>query len=110
MNSTDTPIFKMGIDILPIPVEPTSTATTKKTNLTNPLAVIMKDVQLNLRYLKMKEKDVDKEPEVDEQILANLHRLFEEIEVGCCSNDQKKKLTTNAGHLKNALCFVQIHW
>ena len=70
----------------------------------------LKEVQLDLRYLKMKEKDIDKEPEVDEQILANVYEVFKEIELGYCSNDQKEIMQTNAGHLKNTLCFVQKHW
>ena len=110
MNSTDTPIFKKGIDILLSPVEPVSSTTTKKTKLINPLAVIMKDVQLKLYYLKIDEEDMDVEPEVDEQIRANLYKLLEEIDVGYCSNDQKKQLVTNTLHIKNALCFVQKHW
>ena len=110
MNSPDTPIFKMGIDILLTPVETTPDTTTKKTKLINPLAVLMKEVQLELRYLELTEKDVDKEPEVDEQILAKLYGLFMEMEVGYYNNDQEEKLIKNAGHLKNTLCFVQKYW
>ena len=109
MNSTDTPIFEMGIDILLTPVEQIST-TNKTKKIIDARALLMKEVQLDLRYLKMKEEDIDKEPEVDEHILANVYGLFEEIEVGYCSNDQKKKLLTNAENLKNTLCFVQKHW
>ena len=110
MNSTNTPIFKKGIDILLTLVEPAPTTTTKKTKLIDARAVLMKEVQSDLRYLTMKEEDIDKEPEVDEQVLASLYGLFKEIEVRYCSNDQKEKLSTNAGHIKNALCFVQKHW
>ena len=81
MNSTDTPIFKMGIDIALKSVEPESTTTKKKTKIVDAQALFMKEVQLDLRYLKMKEKDIDKEPEVDEQILWEAAWTFGEPQI-----------------------------
>lgn len=110
MNSTDTPIFKMGIDIALKSVEPESTTTKKKTKIVDAQALLMKEVQLDLRYLEMKEMDIDKEREINEQVLAKVYEVFKEVELGYHSNDQKEMLLTNAEKLKNTLCFVQKHW
>ena len=36
--------------------------------------------------------------------------MFEKIELGCCSNDQKEQLIKNAGHLMKSLCFIRKYW
>ena len=65
---------------------------------------------MDLRYLEMKELDIDKEREINEQVLAEVYEVFKEVELGYHSNDQKEMLITNAEKLKNTLCFVQKYW
>ena len=55
-------------------------------------------------------KDANKEPQIDEKILDRVCEVFEEIELGCCSNDQKEQLIKNAGHLMKSLCFIRKYW
>ena len=107
MNSKSTPIFDKGIDILLSPIEPSST-NTKKARTVCAHALLMKQVQLELTYVKREEEDAgDEEPQINHQTLDKVYELFEEIELGYWSNDQKKQLIKNAEHLMKSLCFVQ---
>ena len=106
LNSKSTPIFDKGIDILLSPIEPSST-NTKKARTVCAHALLMKQVQLELTYVKREEEDAGEEPQINHQTLDKVYELFEEIELGYWSNDQKKQLIKNAEHLMKSLCFVQ---
>ena len=108
MNSNDTPIFKKGIDIILKPIQP-ATTTAKKTKVCAH-AVLMKRAQMELNYCRREVKDVNKEPEINEQTLDKVYEFFEEIELGYWSNDQKHNLTKNGDHLMKVLCFIQKYW
>ena len=109
LNSHSTPIFDKGIDILLSPIEHSS-ANAKKAKTICAQAMLMNQVQLELTCCKRIMKDANKEPQIDEKILDRVHEVFEEIELGCWSNDQKEQLIKNAGHLMKSLCFIRKHW
>ena len=109
LNSSATPIFDKGIDVVLSPIEPSST-NTKKNKTVCAHSLLMNKVHLELKYLSRVENEVGKEPEINEQVLDKLYELFEEIALGYWSNDQKIQLTKNAVHLMKSLCFIQKHW
>ena len=110
MNSASTPIFDKGIDILlsQIELEPITPAPKKQKICAN--ALLMKQVHLEMNYLKIKEKVAGVEPEINDQILEQIYEFFEKIDLGYSSNDEEATLVKNAGLLMKSLCFVQKHW
>ena len=110
MNSASTPIFDKGIDILlsQIELEPITPTPKKQKICAN--ALLMKQVHLEVNYLKIKEKDAGVEPAINDQILEQIYEFFEKIDLGYSSNDEKATLVKNAGLLMRSLCFVQKHW
>ena len=108
LNSKSTPIFDKGIDITLTPIKHANT-TAKKTKVCAH-SLLMKEVQLELNYCKRDVKDVNKEPEINEKTMDKAHEVFEDVELGCWSNNQKDNLTKNADHLMKGLCFMQKYW
>ena len=113
LNSPDTPLFKLGMDIILSPIvnkNGVSENVSKKAKVSI-ADVLMKKVILekSMSFLQW-EIDIDLVPEINEQITEKLYSLFEEIDLGYCDPDQKNKLETNAGHLNGTLCFVQKFW
>jgi len=112
LNSTDTPIFSSGIDIL---LPPTTNSLTenpkKKAKLVCSRDVLLRKVVVpqSMDFLQW-EGDIEIEPDIQDQIKQKLYSLFEEIDLGYCDPAQESKLSTNAGHLQSTLCFIQKHW
>ena len=115
MDSSDTPIFTKGIDIVLSPIETdkeegSTSKATKKTKVVDAHKVMMKQIQLKMDFLKPKEVNIDVEKYINEQILDKIYEVYEEIRLGYSSNDQKMKLEGNAQLLMRSLCYVQRHW
>jgi hypothetical protein len=115
MDSSDTRIFTKGIDLVlsPIETDEEEGATgkgTKKAKVVDAHKVLMKQIQLKMHFLKPKEVNIDTEKYINDQILDKIYEVFEEIELGYSSNDQKVKLEGNAVLLMRSLCFVQKYW
>ena len=115
MDSGDTPIFRKGIDILLSSTETdegegATAKPTKKTKVIDAHKLLMKQIRLKMDFLKPKEGMMHAKKYINEQILDKTYEVFEEIELGYSSNDQKVKLKVNAELLMQSLCYVERHW
>jgi hypothetical protein len=116
LNTKDTPILADGIDIhLPkeiINVDDDSDApepALKKQKVCAFAMLMGTTAEKGVEYLRS-EKDIDKEENIDGQILHKLYEHLEEIGLGYRDINQRKRLEANMQIIKNTLCFVQKYW
>ena len=71
--------------------------------------VLMGRAVTDMRYLKS-EVNLQKEMDMQKQVLATLYVTWKEYGLGFCDGNQETQLSANTFKIRDTLCFVQKHW